>query len=118
VAHNLFILGQAAGGQMDLKGLLFMVGPIALIFYFLIWRPQAKQMKDQREMLGSLQKGDEVLTQGGMLGKIYALTDKVVTLEVASGVRVRVLKTSIQGKAKLTEEAQAPAKAEEKENKQ
>jgi preprotein translocase subunit YajC len=114
--YHVLMLAQA-GGQMDLKGFLPMIAAIGLIFYFLVWRPQSKQVNEQKAMLASLKKGDEVVTQGGMLGKIYAVTEKVVTLEVANGVRLRVLKTSIQGKAALTEDEKAPAKAEEKEEK-
>src|SRR5690349_1391317 len=111
--HTL-LLAQAASGGNDIKGLILPLVLIPAIFYFLVWRPQQKQQADQRALLGSLKKGDEVVTQSGFLGRIHAITDKVVTLEVASGVRVRVLKTSIQGKASLQEEPVAPAKAEEK----
>ena len=72
--------------------------PILLMFavvYFLILRPQSKQAKEHRELLGALKKGDEVVTQGGMIGKVHALTDTVVTLEVARDCRIRILKSNI-----------------------
>ncbi len=58
-------------------------------------------------MLGALKKGDDVITSGGLLGKIFAVDDKVITLEVANNVKVRVLKSSVQGKVTVE-----PAKVE------
>ena len=81
---------------------------IFIIMYFVMIRPQQKQLKEHRALLAALKKGDDVVTQGGVLGKIHAVTDKIVTLEVANGIRIRVLKNSIQGKSSVAEEA-APA---------
>lgn len=88
---------------------LLFFGALFAIMYFVLIRPQQKQAKDQQTMIASLKKGDEVVTQGGMLGKIFSVADKVVTLEVSSGVKLRVLKSSIQAKVTVTDE---PAKAE------
>jgi preprotein translocase subunit YajC len=63
---------------------------IFIIMYFLIIRPQQKKSKDHREMLGRLKRNDEVMTSGGIYGKVVALADEVVTLEVAPNVRIRV----------------------------
>jgi len=67
------------------------------IFYFMIIRPQQKQRKTHEGFLTGLQKGDEVITNGGILGKVAAVQDSVLTLEVASNVKVRVLKSHIAG---------------------
>jgi preprotein translocase subunit YajC len=92
-----------------------LIGGLFAILYFVMIRPQQKQMKEHRDLIAALKKGDEVVTQGGIFGKIYAVTDKVVTLEIANGVRVRILKSSVQGRSNLGDEAStAPAKAEEK----
>jgi preprotein translocase subunit YajC len=104
VAENYLILAQLGGGGGGLTTFLF-IGVLFAIMYFLMIRPQQKQAKEHRALLAALKKGDDVVTQGGMLGKIYAVTDKIVTLEIANGIRVRVLKSSIQGKASVTEEA-------------
>ena len=96
---------------------LLFFGALFAIMYFVLIRPQQKQMKDQQTMLASLKKGDEVVTQGGMLGKIFSVADKVVTLEVSSGVKLRVLKSSIQAKVTVTDEpakGESEAKKEEK----
>jgi preprotein translocase subunit YajC len=110
-------LGQAGGGSgaNPMMTVLFL-GAMLAVMWFIMIRPQQKQLREHRTMLASLVKGDEVVTQGGLFGKIHAITDRVVTLEIASGVRVRVLKTSIQGKA-ATAEAAASGEAAKKEEK-
>lgn len=85
---------------------------IFVVMYFLMIRPQQKQLKEHKALLSALKKGDEVVTQGGLFGRIHAITDNQVVLEIANNVRIRVLKTSIQGKG-VGEEA-VVAKAEEK----
>ena len=77
-----------------MMSILLMVGMVA-VFYFLLIRPQQKKAKDHQKMLGGLKKGDDVVTGGGLIGKISGMTDKVVTLEVSEKVRVRVIKTQI-----------------------
>lgn len=73
---------------------------IFFIFYFLMIRPQKKKMEEEQKYLSELKKGDEVYTKSGLLGSIYGLTDKVVTLELAEGVRVKVLRAYIAGSSK------------------
>ena len=105
---HLLLLAQAApgGGQSFLiPGLAF----FGVMVYFLILRPQQKQLRDQQSLMSSLKKGDEVVTQAGILGKVLNVQDKIVTLEVGS-LKLRILKTSIQGK--YSEEPVA-AKADE-----
>lgn len=68
---------------------------VFVVFYFLLIRPQQKKTKEHREMLARLKKNDEVVTSGGIYGKVVALTDAVVTLEVASNVRIRVHRPQI-----------------------
>ncbi len=66
-----------------------------LILYILLIRPQGKKHKQHQEFLAKMKKGDQVLTSGGILGTIEGLTEQYATLEVDSGVRLRVLKTQI-----------------------
>ena len=63
---------------------------IFVVFYFLLIRPQQQKAKEQRTMLANLKRNDDVITAGGLYGKIMALTDKIVTLEIAPNVRVRI----------------------------
>lgn len=85
--------GAPAGGGMmaQLQGLIPLVFMFA-IFYFLLIRPQQKKAKEHRALLDSLKKGDQVVTAGGMHGKVTSLDDQVVTLEIAPGVNVRINK--------------------------
>ncbi len=85
--------GQQAGGS-PLGGFL----PLILIFgvfYFLLIRPQKKQMKDQQAMINSLKKGDKVVTSGGIHGKITALKGKQIELEIAPNTRILVNKPAV-----------------------
>lgn len=65
------------------------------VMYFLMIRPQQKRQKKQAEMLSQLSTGDEVVTASGLIGKIHGVADKVVTLEIAKDVRVKVLKSQV-----------------------
>lgn len=70
---------------------------IFVVFYFLLIRPQQKKAKTHQEYLSKLQKGDSVVTTGGLYGVITGLTDKVVTLEIADNVRVKVSRQYVVG---------------------
>jgi preprotein translocase subunit YajC len=69
---------------------------IFLLFFFMIIRPQMKQAKEQRNMIAALQKGDEVVTSGGIVGKVTKVTDAFVTLEIATNTEITVQKHAIQ----------------------
>jgi preprotein translocase subunit YajC len=88
---------QAAtgGGDAGLMGFL----PIILMFvllYFLMIRPQMKRAKEQKAMIDALQKGDEVVALGGLVGKIVELTDQYATLEIAPETKVMVQRPAVQ----------------------
>lgn len=70
---------------------------IFVIFYFLLIRPQQKRFKQHQVVLSNLKKGDMVVTGGGKIGKITKVADDVVTVELAPGVEVKVLKSTISG---------------------
>ncbi len=111
--ESFLILAQAPGGSNPLVNLGF-IALLVGIMYFVMIRPQQKQMKAHRELLSGLKKGDEVVTQGGVLGKIHLVSDQTVTLEVANGVRIRVLKRSVYAKGAVADDAQGSAKPEDK----
>jgi preprotein translocase subunit YajC len=83
--------------------------PLVLIFaimYFLLIRPQQKKMKDMKAMVDALRRGDQVLTQGGIIGKVYKVGDDgVLEVEIADGVRVKILKHTIAQVMNKTEPA-------------
>lgn len=87
---------QAAGGSAGggFSQILILVVFVA-IFYFMLIRPQQKRMKDQQAMLAKLATGDEVVTSGGILGRITEVGEVFITLEIADGVRIRVQRTQI-----------------------
>ena len=114
MADSFLILAQLAGGNGGAMSPLVLVLAMGAIMYFVMIRPQQKQLKEHRALLSALKKGDEVVTQGGLLGRIHEVADRTVTLEVASGVRVRVLKTSIAGKGGVVDAPAAAAKVEDK----
>ena len=84
--------GGGGGGGMEL---LVMVGIFFLIMYFMIIRPQNKRNRDHKQLLASLSCGDEVVTSGGLLGKISQVDESFVRLEVQNGVIVKVQKQAI-----------------------
>jgi preprotein translocase subunit YajC len=87
---------NAAAGQPD-GGLLGML-PLLLIFvlfYFMLIRPQTKRAKEHKNMVEALAKGDEVVTNGGLLGKIIEVGESFITVAIADGVEVKVQKQSV-----------------------
>ncbi len=88
---------QGDGGQASPYSGFVMLIIMFAIFYFLLIRPQQKKLKEHQQLLGRLQKGDEVYTTGGIIGRIHALTDDVITLQVADNVRIKVQRGSVQG---------------------
>lgn len=86
--------GAAAGGESSLISLL----PLVLMFvvlYFVMIRPQMKRQKEHRAMIEALAKGDEVVTSGGMVGKVTKLGESYLSLEIAEGVEVQVQRPSV-----------------------
>ncbi len=91
---NAYAQAAAAGPESSLMSFL----PIVLMFivlYFLMIRPQMKRQKEQKSMMEALAKGDEVVTAGGILGKITKVTDAYVTIEVATGTEIVAQKAAI-----------------------
>ncbi|WP_081801458.1 preprotein translocase subunit YajC [Herminiimonas sp. CN] len=85
---------EALGLSSNLTSFL----PIILMFavmYFLMIRPQMKRQKEQKAMMAAIAKGDEVVTSGGMLGRVAKVTDAYVTLEIASGTEIVIQKAAI-----------------------
>ena len=89
------VAATGAAQQPGIGGMLLPFAAMFAVVYFLMIRPQQKKMKEQQDMLSALKDGDEVLTTSGLLGKITGMTDKIVTLEVAQNVRVKMLKSQI-----------------------
>jgi preprotein translocase subunit YajC len=88
IAH---FFGEGAGSAV----------PFVLMFgamYFIMIRPMLKQNRTQQDMLKALKKDDEVVTSGGIYGKVQTIEDRLVVLEIANGVRIKILRSNIAGK--------------------
>jgi preprotein translocase subunit YajC len=86
--------GAAAQQGNPMISILFFVGMIA-IFYFLLIRPQQKRAKEHRKMVEALGKGDEVVTNGGMLGKVIEVGEQYMTVELADNVQVKMQRSAV-----------------------
>ena len=71
------------------------LGGFVLIFYFIIWRPQAKRAKEHRNLMSSIGKGDEVLTSGGIVGKVVNVTEQYIVVQGADNVELKMQKSAI-----------------------
>lgn len=103
--------GQTAQGGTDIVSILTMLIPLALmvvIFYFLIIRPEKKRSKKMQEMLNNLEVADEVVTTGGIVGRVLRVTDDTVLIETGSDrTKIRVLKSSIAENRTVHDDAES-----------
>jgi preprotein translocase subunit YajC len=86
---------QAGGGGGGIESMLLIV-LMFVVLYFLMIRPQMKRAKEHKSMIDALQKGDEVATAGGMLGRISKLNENYVTLEIADKIEIQVQRGAVQ----------------------
>ncbi len=89
-----FLAAGTAGGAPGWTSFLPIIGMVA-IFWFLIIRPQMRQQKLHREKVAGVKKGDQVITAGGLVGKVTKVDDQYAEIEIAQGVRVKVVKATI-----------------------
>ena len=95
IISNAYAQAAPAGGDAGFMGLL----PIVLMFvllYFLMIRPQMKRAKETKAMIEALQKGDEVVTAGGVVGRISEMAEAYLTLEIAPGTEITVQRAAVQ----------------------
>ena len=95
----MFFISEALAAPVPAEpnpmGPFIMLAVMLLIFYFLLWRPQSKRQKEHRSLVESLDKGDEVVISGGLLGKVIRVDEQYAVLEIANNVQVKVQKASI-----------------------
>jgi len=91
----LIAMAPQGGGSANLISTLVMFGAIFLIFYFMIIRPQQKRAKEREKMLSNMQKGDKVITSGGLHGTIAGLDEKTVLLQVGDNIKMKFEKSAI-----------------------
>src|SRR5512147_1740897 len=94
VLHAFFAQTAPEGGQAAQNPIAAFLPfvLIALVFYFVFFRPQQKQAKQHQSFVTALKKGDEVVTQSGIVGTIHAVEDRTVTLDVGGGTKLRIVK--------------------------
>ena len=94
---NLWILDQAQdAATSSMISSIFMIVALIAVFYFFMYRPQKKQEKETRNLLDSLQVGDEITTHSGIIGKIVSMKEETVTIETSKDkTKIRFLKTAI-----------------------
>ncbi|MDR2527398.1 MAG: preprotein translocase subunit YajC [Synergistaceae bacterium] len=93
---------EGAGGGQNFMGTMGMMAVFILVFYFFILRPQRKRQKQHETLISGISRGDQVVTVGGFFGTVREVRDDTFLIEIAEGVRVRVLKSAIQTKRVTT----------------
>jgi preprotein translocase subunit YajC len=106
--ESIFAQDAAASGN-PITSFLPLVA-IFVIFYFLMIRPQKKQLDEEKKMLDALGKGQEIYTKSGILGTVTGMTEKVITLEIADSIKIKVLRSQIGGLASKIFEVKKDAK--------
>jgi preprotein translocase subunit YajC len=96
---NQLLLAQTGGGGGGLLGFLLPFAALLLLMYALVIRPQQRQQKEHKNMLARVQRGDQIVTTGGLHGKVTGISDDVLTVEIAERVRVRISKSAIASRA-------------------
>lgn len=87
----------AGSAQPSMLEALFPFVIMFVILYFVLLRPQMRKQKEHQSFVSGLKRGDEIITQTGILGRIEGLTEQFVTLEIAEGVRIKMLRTQVAG---------------------
>lgn len=90
-----FVLAQAAAGGGGILGQVFLFGSIILIMYFFMIRPQQKKQKETKKFIEEIKKGDDVITIGGIHGKVSSVEGDAVLLDIDRGVKIKVEKSAI-----------------------
>jgi preprotein translocase subunit YajC len=86
---------QEAGQQPSMTYNLILFGGMFVLFYLILWRPQSKRAKEHRELISSVSKGDEVMTSGGLMGKVTKVNDDYIAIEVAEKVELKLQRSSV-----------------------
>ena len=91
-----FAEAPATAGQGDpIMGLLFPIGLVLILYFFMI-RPQVKRQKEHKQLVDGLAKGDEIVSAGGILGKITDIGDNFAVIEIADGVQVKIRRQAVE----------------------
>lgn len=83
------------GGGIPFGFDIFIIVAFVLVFYFLIWRPQSKQAKEHRDLVSSVAKGDEIVTRGGLLGRVVRVEEQYIEVEIANNTEIKLQKAAV-----------------------
>jgi len=86
---------QAGGGGQSMLPTLIMVGLFFVFMYFMIIRPQMKRQKEHKQLIANLEKGNEIITSGGIAGRVREVGENLLVVEIAEGVEIRVQKNAV-----------------------
>jgi preprotein translocase subunit YajC len=107
------LYAQAAPGAFDMLNSLIVPTMLIIgIMYFLMIRPQQKRLKDHRDMVASIRRGDTIVTSGGIIGKVTKVEEQELQVEIADGVKVKLLRSTVsevRGKGEVAPAAKAKA---------
>lgn len=98
-----FEFAQSAGAGGGIMSTVLMFGAMFAVLYFILIRPQQKQQKKHQALLAGLKRGDEVILSSGIMGKVFAVEDRIVVIEINDKTKLRVLKQAVQGLVSPTE---------------
>ena len=96
--NQLLTFAQDAAAANSIWPAILMIGGMFVVFYFITLRPQQKQQKKHQELVTNLKKGDEVALTSGIVGKIFSVDDRFISLEIGDKTRMKVLKQAVSGK--------------------
>lgn len=97
MSQEIVQLSFAQSGGSSMVSTLVMFGAMFAILYFILIRPQQKQQKKHVELLAGLKKGDEVILSSGIMGRVFAVEDRIVIIEIGEKTRLKVLKQAVSG---------------------
>ena len=86
---------QEAAGEPSMTYNLILFGGMFVLFYLILWRPQSKRAKEHKDLISSVSKGDEVMTSGGLMGKVTKVNEDYIAIEVAQNVELKLQKSSV-----------------------
>lgn len=86
--------GASGGGGLPGPD-IFIIVAFALVFYFIVWRPQSKRAKEHRELVASITTGDEIVTNGGVIAKVTRVEDQYLVVEIAPNVEMKLQKGAV-----------------------
>ncbi|MAZ43929.1 MAG: preprotein translocase subunit YajC [Legionellales bacterium] len=95
LAPSVALADEVFAAEPNPMGQWLMLLGFAFIFYFMIWRPQSQRQKAQNKMIAELQQGDEVITSGGIMGRVTQIKDSCIFVEVAKGMTIQMQKQSV-----------------------